>query len=140
MADLVISGTLTPATGETKYSIHRTGAAVSAKVWVYLDSSDGYRAKTADAGDEDQAKVKGIVLSAVADDQDAIVYGDGAIINSSSADFVAGQTYALGNATDGAMTATPLTDNTAGDYITNVCVALSTTQFQVKIKATGATV
>lgn len=108
------------------------GTTITAGQLVYLNSATG-KYELADANTVGQAQVKGVALhAALAGQPLAIQYGGRYYVGATVA---LGTTYAL-SATAGAIA--PLADLVTGDYATHLGIAVSTTEIDIKINASGS--
>lgn len=136
MADITVSGNVTP-DSIRNVDIGITQVAITAGQVVYKDASNGNKLNLADADAEASAVAEGIAL-ADADAGAACPYlVTGGQLTISGAPFTKGTDYYVSTTAGGIA---PKADLGAGDYVTRLGTASSTSVLLLEIDATGVTI
>ena len=136
MADISVTVASVVADSGYKYRDEIAGATITAGQPCYLDSTDSYKAKTADANaSAATAAVKGIALHAALAGQPVRLITSGYLTVSASGVLTVGTWYVCGSGAGGIA---PSADLTSGEYSSRLGVATTTNKLRVDLLATGA--
>jgi hypothetical protein len=135
MADITITGASVGVNDSGKVIIGQAGSIITRGDVVYLDSSDG-KYKLADATDATKANAVGFAQSECAADGYFVISVRGEV--AAGATLTKGEIYYL-SATADAGAICPFSDLGAGDHVTSVFRATSTTEAELDLDYTEIT-
>jgi len=137
MADVTISGNVT-VTGGTLSGVNHaiSQVAITAGQVIYLDASNGNKANLADADIEASAAAVGVAVNDCAAGGVCSYVTTGNSVTVSGAPFTQGLAYYVSTTAGGIA---PVADLLAGDYVTIIGVASSTSVLDVNIVVSGVT-
>jgi hypothetical protein len=136
MADLVLTAANVVRGVGAKVETGIAGAAINAGQTVFKDPADDkYRLADADAATAAVRTTRGIALNGAANNQPLAVQTEGRIVIGAAV--VVGTVYAQSDVAGGIR---PVADNATGDFVTTLGIAVTTTEIDLRIHASGVAV
>lgn len=134
MADVTITPSAVQQTSSTIYQDGTAGATIVAGQVVYQDSADSNEWKLADSSDVPKAAAKGLAMNGAANGQPLRVATGGRL----TVDGFTALVFYYVSGTAGGLC--PYADLGSGEYVTQVCAAISATEIEINPIALGVAV